>query len=227
MKIAIVTRIDNKNDLVKAYLNKRLLPKHFNHFWIFNEDKRFSLPNNVIPITFKNDNINIEILLEAFITLVEKYSFDCIVYLAGSTILYRSECLINPIKESNTDFCYFKNGEIIPTTNIACYSLSKKGVLYFKNTNLEDLKNMYKLNVHGIISHFLAYSNPWPLISQIDKSFIANNDHIEYINKTIIGNYNYMSNNDTLKHIIEVLNSQKKQVPNFFDKESDTYFKTI
>lgn len=218
MKIACITFTYPK-DAIKAFIGSSLLPKDWDIYWAIDEkDKDMPVPSNVSKIITEFDrgeHLNSKQMIYGFVEILKLFSehYDIIIKLDSDTALYKPECFINPIIDSNSDFVYIRrtpNEYIVPISNGICYSLSKRCISYLLNVDYTKLIMIYNGSEDSIISHFLSCIHPWPLISQIDKSKIDWST-VEFCDKqTIAGHYGYINNGKMFEQVNKVLNVQNK-----------------
>lgn len=218
MKIACITFTYPK-DAIKAFIGSKLLPKDWDIYWALDEkDKEMPVPSNVNKIITNFDrghHLNSKEMIYGFIELLSKLSekYDIVLKLDSDTSLYKPECFINPIVDSNSDFVYIRRTPaeyIAQISNGICYSLSKRCISYLLGVDYTKLIMIHHGSEDSIISHFLAHIHPWPLLSQIDK-LRCDWCSSEYISEnTIAGHYGHINNNEMLNRTNNVLEKQNK-----------------
>lgn len=233
MKIACVT-FTYPNDAIKAFIGSKLLPKEWDIYWALDEkDKDMPVPSNVNKIITHFDrgqHLNSKEMIYGFIDMLNQLSekYDIVLKLDSDTSLYKPECFINPIVDSNSDFVYIRRTPaeyVAQISNGICYSLSKRCISYLLGVDYTKLIMIHNGSEDSIISHFLSHIHPWPLLSQIDKTR-CDWGMAEYINEnTIAGHYGYVSNNEMLSRTNKILEKQNKPQLNANELMNDSFIK--
>lgn len=231
MKIACITFTYPK-DAIKAFIGSRLLPKDWDIYWAIDEkDKDMPVPSNVSKIITKFDrgeHLNSKEMIYGFVEILKSFSehYDIIIKLDSDTALYKPECFINPIIDSNSDFVYIRrtpNEYAAPISNGICYSLSKRCISYLLNVDYTKLIMIHNGSEDSIISHFLSCIHPWPLISQIDKSRIDWTTAPFCDKQAIAGHYGYINNNEMLDRTNKILKLQDRNELNISELINSQY----
>lgn len=222
MCITAISFLNRKNDCVKAFINSQVMPNNIKMFWVFEKSLDLPVPDNVTGIHYemKSDN-TLNTLLDAFRWIFVNSKCESIISISPDTILYRPECFIRPIYDSNADIVYVRNNppnENGKLTNICCYSISGRGMRYLNSLNTDEAVKNSNVDNDNLICNYMTNDNPWPLVSQIDSKLVAFNDHIEFPKLTIAGKYDKLSNNEMLKRVNEVLEKQGRPALDLTDK---------
>lgn len=222
MKIACLTFTYPK-DAYKAFVGSKLLPSNWDRYWVLDKsDEDMPVPEGIskeITTFDRGTHLNGKETIYGFIQLLNKmffeYNYDIVLKLDSDTAIYSPNCFVNPIIEGGSDFVYIRrypSEYSVPIANGICYAFSKKCMDYIKGVDFKDLIMIHHGSEDSVISHYLTMLHPWPLISQVNKSLIDWTAQRYCEHNTIAGHYGYVSNNEMLKRINEILAKQNRPI---------------
>ena len=195
MKVASIIYTNYKHS-IKSLLASQLFPKGAETFWVIDKPL-FNVPERYNRTVRKGGFV--EDLGLIFQRLVNPLNFDVIVKITEDAILYKPECLIDPIASGSSDIVYFRDDS---KSVDFCYAIGKNCIQFLQNVNLENSSES-----EPFLDYFTK-KNPWPLKSQISTTKIDGNT--EDLSDVIVGNYPTIGNNDTFARVNTVLRAQGK-----------------